>query len=91
MTEDKVIPVRVAIRCRPLITKELNEGCQKCVRFVDNEPQILLGSNRSFTYDYVFSPDHQHEEVYNSAVKHLIKHIFKGTCTIVSWFNLNFR
>ena len=91
MTEDKVIPVRVAIRCRPLITKELNEGCQKCVRFVDNEPQILLGSNRSFTYDYVFSPDHQQGEVYNSAVKHLIKHIFKGTCTIVCWFNLNFR
>ncbi|XP_063414423.1 chromosome-associated kinesin KIF4-like isoform X3 [Mytilus trossulus] len=78
MTEDKVIPVRVAIRCRPLITKELNEGCQKCVRFIDNEPQLVLGSNRSFTYDYVYSPDHSQHEVYDSSVKHLVKHIFKG-------------
>ncbi|CAG2213204.1 KIF4 [Mytilus edulis] len=78
MSEDKVIPVRVAIRCRPLITKELNEGCQKCVRFIDNEPQLVLGSNRSFTYDYVYSPDHSQHEVYDSSVKHLVKHIFKG-------------
>lgn len=78
MPEDRVIPVRVAIRCRPLITKETNEGCQKCVRFTPGEPQILLGSNRAFTYDYVFSPDHCQEEVYDLAVKQLVQHIFKG-------------
>lgn len=75
---EKVIPVRVALRCRPLITKEVNEGCQKCVRFTAGQPQIVLGTNRAFTYDYVFSPDHSQEEVYDEAVKQLVEHIFKG-------------
>lgn len=38
--EDKVIPVRVALRCRPLVAKELNEGCQSCLTFVPGEPQV---------------------------------------------------
>lgn len=36
----KVIPVRVALRCRPLVTKEINEGCQCCLTFVPREPQV---------------------------------------------------
>ncbi|XP_078142737.1 kinesin family member 4 isoform X3 [Centroberyx gerrardi] len=36
----KVIPVRVALRCRPLVHKEISEGCQCCLTFVPGEPQI---------------------------------------------------
>lgn len=36
----KVIPVRVALRCRPLVPKEINEGCQCCLTFVPGEPQV---------------------------------------------------
>lgn len=36
----KVIPVRVALRCRPLVPKEVNEGCQCCLTFVPGEPQV---------------------------------------------------
>lgn len=36
----KVIPVRVALRCRPLVPKEINEGCQSCLTFVPGEPQV---------------------------------------------------
>ncbi|OWF43762.1 chromosome-associated kinesin KIF4A-like [Mizuhopecten yessoensis] len=75
---DKVIPVRVAVRCRPLIQKEENEGCQKCVQFTKNEPQIILGKMKAFTYDYVFSPCNSQSEVYEMSVHPLIKHIFKG-------------
>ncbi|KAM7045315.1 chromosome-associated kinesin KIF4A isoform 2-T5 [Molossus nigricans] len=40
MTEEvKGIPVRVALRCRPLLPKEISEGCQVCLSFVPREPQ----------------------------------------------------
>ena len=38
--EVKGIPVRVALRCRPLVPKEINEGCQMCLSFVPGEPQV---------------------------------------------------
>lgn len=38
----KVIPVRVALRCRPLVPKEINEGCQCCLTFVPGEPQVCI-------------------------------------------------
>ena len=33
-------PVRVAIRVRPLVTREKNEGCQQCLNIPHNEPQV---------------------------------------------------
>lgn len=44
----KVIPVRVALRSRPLVPKEINEGCQCCLTFVPGEPQVCI---RSFEND----------------------------------------
>lgn len=41
----KVIPVRVALRCRPLVPKEINEGCQSCLTFVPGEPQVCVRNN----------------------------------------------
>ncbi|KAM6116971.1 chromosome-associated kinesin KIF4A [Pterocles gutturalis] len=74
----KVIPVRVALRCRPLVPKETSEGCQTCLSFVPGEPQVVVGNDKSFTYDYVFDPSVEQEEVFNTAVAPLIRGIFKG-------------
>ncbi|NWR66125.1 KIF4 protein, partial [Bucorvus abyssinicus] len=76
--DDKVIPVRVALRCRPLVPKEISEGCQMCLSFVPGEPQVVVGNDKSFTYDYVFDPSVEQEEVFNTAVAPLIRGIFKG-------------
>ncbi|XP_042124989.1 chromosome-associated kinesin KIF4A isoform X3 [Peromyscus maniculatus bairdii] len=76
--EVKGIPVRVALRCRPLVSKEINEGCQTCLSFVPGEPQVVVGTDKSFTYDFVFDPSTEQEEVFNTAVAPLIKGIFKG-------------
>ncbi|NXE25875.1 KIF4 protein, partial [Ardeotis kori] len=76
--DDKVIPVRVALRCRPLVPKETSEGCQMCLSFVPGEPQVVVGNDKSFTYDYVFDPSVEQEEVFNTAVAPLIRGIFKG-------------
>ncbi|KAK2116214.1 Chromosome-associated kinesin kif4a [Saguinus oedipus] len=76
--EVKGIPVRVALRCRPLIPKEISEGCQMCLSFVPGEPQVVVGTDKSFTYDFVFDPSTEQEEVFNTAVAPLIKGVFKG-------------
>ncbi|KAI5096917.1 kinesin family member 4 [Silurus meridionalis] len=76
--EDKVIPVRVALRCRPLVPKELNEGCQSCLTFTPGEPQVVVGNDKAFTYDYVFDPSTEQEEVFNTAVSPLLSGLFKG-------------
>lgn len=70
--------MRVALRCRPLVPKETSEGCQMCLSFVPGEPQVIVGSDKAFTYDYVFDPSVEQEEVFNTAVAPLIRGIFKG-------------
>ncbi|XP_065702619.1 chromosome-associated kinesin KIF4 isoform X2 [Patagioenas fasciata] len=76
--DEKWIPVRVALRCRPLVPKETSEGCQLCLSFVPGEPQVVVGNDKSFTYDYVFDPSVEQEEVFNTAVAPLVRGIFKG-------------
>ncbi|KAL9836776.1 chromosome-associated kinesin KIF4A isoform 2-T3 [Geothlypis trichas] len=76
--DEKGIPVRVALRCRPLVPKETSEGCQTCLSFVPGEPQVVVGNDKAFTYDYVFDPSVEQEEVFNTAVSPLVRGIFKG-------------
>ncbi|XP_019629575.1 PREDICTED: chromosome-associated kinesin KIF4A-like [Branchiostoma belcheri] len=79
MPEDKAIPVRVALRCRPLLPKETMEGCQTCLQFVPGEPQVLvLGTDKAFTYDYCYSMDTMQEQVFEEAVLPLLDGFFKG-------------
>ncbi|KAG8448188.1 hypothetical protein GDO86_015325 [Hymenochirus boettgeri] len=78
MGKDEGIPVRVALRCRPLVPKEINEGCKTCLTFVQGEPQVIVGKEKSFTYDYVFDPATEQEEVFTTAVAPLVKGLFKG-------------
>ncbi|XP_029304839.1 kinesin family member 4 [Cottoperca gobio] len=76
--DDKGIPVRVALRCRPLVPKEINEGCQCCLTFVPGEPQVIVGTEKAFTYDYVFDSTAEQEEVFNTTVSPLLCGLFKG-------------
>ncbi|XP_051534256.1 chromosome-associated kinesin KIF4-like [Myxocyprinus asiaticus] len=76
--DEKAIPVRVALRCRPLVSKEINEGCQCCLTFVPGEPQVIVGNDKAFTYDYVFDPMSEQEEVFSNAVAPLLSGLFKG-------------
>ena len=76
---DKSIPVRVAVRIRPLVQKEKDEGSQQFVNKVPNHPQVTIkGSNEAFTFDYVFGPDESQSQVYETAVTKIVGKIFKG-------------
>ncbi|EDO49629.1 predicted protein, partial [Nematostella vectensis] len=75
---DKTIPVKVAVRIRPLLHKEISEACQECISVTPGEPQVIMGTNKAFTYDYVFGKSSSQKELYTDVVTPLLDGFFKG-------------
>jgi len=74
-----VIPVKVAVRIRPISKKEANEGCQTALEVVEGEPQVLISNTeKSFTYDFALGGSSGNEELYSTAVKKIITQLFRG-------------
>jgi len=78
MDGSKIIPVKVVVRCRPLVEKERGEGCQTCIQFIPGEPQIIIGKDKSFTFDFVFDANTEQRLVYTETVLPLMMGLFKG-------------
>ncbi|XP_077429364.1 kinesin-like protein KIF21B isoform X2 [Vanacampus margaritifer] len=70
--------VKVALRIRPQMAKEKIEGCHVCTLVTPGEPQVLLGKDKAFTYDFVFDIDSQQQSVYQACVHKLIEGCFEG-------------
>ncbi|RNA29301.1 chromosome-associated kinesin KIF4A [Brachionus plicatilis] len=75
---DKAIPVKVALRIRPLNQRERNDACSKCLRTISNEPRIIIGKDKPFTFDYVFAQNTPQLDVYVASVQPLLDALFKG-------------
>jgi microcompartment protein CcmL/EutN len=75
---NKLIPVKVALRIRPLVSREKADACKECIQTVDGEPQVILGIEKAFTYDYVFNQNTPQVDVYEKSVKCLVDSLFKG-------------
>ncbi|KFM69180.1 Chromosome-associated kinesin KIF4, partial [Stegodyphus mimosarum] len=65
--------VRVAVRARP----PLNEKSGISMNFLPEPPSIVI-HDRSFTYDYVFTPDKSNQDIYDTAVADKLQYIFEG-------------
>jgi hypothetical protein len=63
---------KVAIRVRPLSEKEKLERSAQCVSFVPGEPQIIIGKDRAFTYDFVFPLDTSQSNIFTKTVEPLL-------------------
>nr|XP_044618716.1 kinesin-like protein KIF21B isoform X5 [Equus asinus] len=70
--------VKVAVRIRPQLSKEKIEGCHICTSVTPGEPQVLLGKDKAFTYDFVFDLDTWQERIYSTCVDKLIEGCFDG-------------
>ncbi|MCJ8743244.1 hypothetical protein PDJAM_G00091720 [Pangasius djambal] len=70
--------VRVALRIRPQLAKEKIEGCHICTFVTPGEPQVILGKDKAFTYDYVFDMDSQQDAIYSNCTEKLIEGCFEG-------------
>uniref|UniRef100_A0A8C4XUM6 Kinesin family member 21B n=1 Tax=Falco tinnunculus TaxID=100819 RepID=A0A8C4XUM6_FALTI len=65
-------------RIRPQLAKEKIEGCHICTSVTPGEPQVLLGKDKAFTYDFVFDLDTWQEQIYTTCVGKLIEGCFEG-------------
>ncbi|XP_026533421.1 kinesin-like protein KIF21A isoform X4 [Notechis scutatus] len=70
--------VRVAVRIRPQLAKEKIEGCHICTLVTPGEPQVFLGKDKAFTFDYVFDIESQQEDIYLHCIEKLIEGCFEG-------------
>lgn len=78
--------VRVAVRIRPQIPREIIDMCQICTTVTPGEPQVVLGTDKSFTYDYVFDTEEDQLNVYNNCVAPLIDSSLDGyNATILAY------
>ncbi|KAG2465502.1 KIF7 protein, partial [Polypterus senegalus] len=72
------IPVRVAVRIRPLLPKEILHNQHVCVRVVPNSQQVIIGKDRAFTFDFVFGQKSAQHEVYATCIKPLVSSFIEG-------------
>ncbi|XP_077550325.1 kinesin-like protein 31E isoform X2 [Haemaphysalis longicornis] len=70
--------VRVAVRVRPLISREVIDMCHACTSVAVGEPQIWVGKEKAFTFDHVFDCPVQQETVYDTCVRPLVDGCFEG-------------
>ncbi|KAI9521068.1 Kinesin-like protein kif21b, partial [Dissostichus eleginoides] len=60
------------------MAKEKIEGCHVCTLVTPGEPQVLLGKDKAFTYDFVLDIDSEQQEIYQACVYKLIEGCFEG-------------
>lgn len=70
--------VRVAVRIRPLINREISETCKICTYVTPNEPQVWLGNEKAFTYDHVFDLGTKQAHIYDVCIRKLVQGCFFG-------------
>ncbi|KAM7416801.1 hypothetical protein PAMA_018729 [Pampus argenteus] len=70
--------VRVAVRVRPLLPKEVLHNHQVCMRVVPGSAQVMFGSDRLFSFDHAFGPTASRDEVYESCVQPLVESLLDG-------------
>ena len=72
---DGDVAVRVAVRVRPRLHGETTHDCLKKV---GDRPQIVLGKERSFTFDHVFDQGGPQDIVHTKCVVPLLDSFFQG-------------
>ncbi|KAM9810608.1 kinesin-like protein KIF27 [Neosynchiropus ocellatus] len=70
--------VRVAVRVRPLLPKEVLRNHQVCVRVVPGASQVMIGTDRAFDFDHAFGPAASQREVHESCVRPLVEALVEG-------------
>lgn len=66
--------------------------CRVCTEVIPGEPQITLGKDKAFTYDYVFDMDSAQEEVYKTCVQSLIDGSLAGyNATVLAYGQVRYH
>lgn len=83
-TEDSC-SVGVAVRVRPLSTKEKLENPKICIK-VDENLKMIYIDDRPFTFDLVYGMECSQEQIFEGCAKNLVLTVFKGyNATILAY------
>ncbi|XP_055517518.1 kinesin-like protein kif7 [Leucoraja erinacea] len=77
-TKTEESAVKVAVRVRQLLPKELLHRHRSCVHVDLDTQQLTLGHNRHFHFDVIFDQNSTQEDVYTSCVEPLVTAFFAG-------------
>jgi len=69
--------VKVAVRIRPILPKEVAAGDGLCVQ-VNNDTTVTVGIGKMFSFDKVFGSDSTQEEMFRICAKNLLLSSFAG-------------
>lgn len=78
--------VRVAVRLRPLNSRERLAGSDELILGDPFRKQIAAGSEHCFTYDAVFGPESRQDELFGELARPLLDSFMNGfNCTILAY------
>ena len=85
--------IRVAMRCRPLVSKERDESQQEIIYIDKNRNELIIRDPTEkskkpvvFTYDFVYDKDTLQETIYQECAHPIIEFLLKGfNCTIFAY------
>lgn len=74
--------VKVAVRVRPFVPREIDRGCVQIVEKTPGEDQLeVTGDSKAhdlYAFNNVFMPHESQETVYTNCVKPIISKLFEG-------------
>lgn len=69
----QVLIMCIFFRIRPQNASERIEMCEICASVTPGEPQIMLGKDKAFTFDYLFDIASMQEQLYDNCAKQYIE------------------
>jgi hypothetical protein len=70
--------VKVCVRGRPLLPRELASNAKKCVRFSDDCKEVTIGRDRKYTFDYAFGEHTPQASIFREVIQPLVDGCFQG-------------
>ncbi|GMH30138.1 hypothetical protein Nepgr_031981 [Nepenthes gracilis] len=91
--KEKGVNVQVLLRCRPLSGDELRSNAPQLVTCNEYQREVAVSQNiagkhidRVFTFDKVFGPSAQQEDLYEQAIVPIVNEVLEGfNCTIFAY------
>eukprot|EP00250_Pteridium_aquilinum_P012534 c20784_g1_i1 orf=209-3340(+) len=91
--KDKGVNVQVLLRCRPFNEDEVRTSAPQVVSCNDSRREVTVNLNiaakqidRTFTFDKVFGPQAQQQDLYDQAIIPIVNEVLEGfNCTIFAY------
>ncbi|XP_028910433.1 kinesin-like protein KIF27 isoform X2 [Ornithorhynchus anatinus] len=72
------ISLEVAVRIRPLLSQEVLDNHQVCVRKLPYTQQIAVGNSHTFMFDFVFDENATQDDIYTRCIRSLVIALLEG-------------